>query len=187
MAKTIKTNAQMLKTLNAQLKVLQAELLIANKAAGVDDYLTVKRTKNESRFERVRKKDEPDKAVGHYLLKLEITAKDQTVFIPLSIASGKKQTGFIYQIEGTGESSIVTAKVKSRGEEGVTQVTLGTIVYAKIPPQKTAEFTIQVEIRGRVGKVYKFLIHRINYKLAVTDARYNHYLKEIPSDTLKFS
>lgn len=186
MAKTTKANAQVLKTLNAQLKVLQAELAVANKAAGVDDYLEVKRTKSDSRFERVRKKDEPDKAVGHYLLKLDITAKAQTVYIPLSIASGKKQTGFIYQIEGTGESSIVTAQVKSRGE-GITQVTLGTIVYAKIPPQKTAEFTIQVEIRGRVGKVYKFLIHRINYKLAVTDARYNQYLKEIPSDTLKFS
>jgi len=186
MTKITKGNAQVLRTLNAQLKVLQAELAVANKAAGVDDYLSVKRTKNDSRFERVRKKDEPDKAVGHYLLKLDITAKAQAVFIPLSIASGKKQTGFIYQIEGTGESSIVTAQVKSRGEE-VTQVTLGTIVYAKIPPQKTAEFTIQVEIRGRVGKVYKFLIHRINYKLAVTDARYNQYLKEIPSDTLKFS
>ena len=186
MAKTTKGNAQELRTLNAQLKVLQAELAVANKAAGVDDYLSVKRTKNDSRFERVRKKDEPDKAVGHYYVKLDITAKAQTVYIPLSIASGKKQTGFIYQIEGTGDSSIVTAQVKSRGEE-VTQVTLGTIVYAKIPPQKTAEFTIQVEIRGRVGKVYKFIIHRINYKLAVTDARYNQYLQGIPSDTLKFS
>lgn len=186
MTNTIKASTKQLKELNAQLKVLQAELLVVNKAAGINDYLTVKRTLNQSRFEKIKKKGEPDKAVGHYLLMLEVTAKTDTVFIPLSIASGKKQTGFIYQIEGTGDSSIATAKVKCRGE-GITQVTLGTIVYAKIPPLKTAEFNIQISIRGKMGKVYKFLIHRINYKMAATDTRYRQYSKEIPSDTLKFS
>jgi len=186
MAKTTKANVQLLKGLHAQLKAVQAELVVVQKAAGIDDYLEVKRTKNQSRLERIKKKGLADRVIGHYLLLLTITAKKDTVFVPLSIASGKKQTGFIYQIEGTGDSSIVTAKVTARGEE-ITLVTLGTIVYAKIPPQRTGEFNIQIQIKGKTGKVYKFLIHRINYKLAVTDARYNQYLKEIPSDTLKFS
>lgn len=186
MAKTTKANAGLLKKLNTELKSLQSQLVAANKTAGIDDYLEVKIAENQSRFERVRKSGDPDRGVGHYLLVIDITAKMQTVFIPLSIASGKKQMGFMYQIEGTGESAIATAKVKSRGD-GVTQITLGTLVYAKIPAHKTASCNIQIEIKGKIGKEYTLIIHRINYKLEVTDARYNQYQKAIPSRRLKFS
>lgn len=186
MAKKSTVPTAQLGELNAQLKKLQTELLLVTKASAIDKYLGVRRTKNESRFERIKKKDQPDGAIGHYVLILDITAKKETVFIPLSIASGKKQTGFIYHIEGTGDSSIISANVKCSGD-GVTKVTLGTIVYAKIPPLKIGTFSVQIEIRGKIGKSYKFLIHRINYKLAVTEARYSQYTSEIMSDTLKFS
>jgi hypothetical protein len=174
------------KELNAQLAKLQAELLLVQKTAGLDEYIVVKRQDNQSRFERIRIKDQADKAVGHYLMMIEVTAKQKTVVMPLSIASGKKPTGFVYQIEGTGEGSLSTAQVSCHGE-GITQITLGTIVYVKIPPLKTATFRIQIEIRGKLGKVYKLVIHRINYKLRVTDARYKQYVKEISSKSLKFS
>lgn len=180
------SNTKKIKDLNAQLTKLQAELLLVNKAAGIDDYINVRKMKNQARFERVKTKGAPDKGLGHYLMLIDVTAKKQTVFIPLSIASSKKATGLVYQIEGTADGAVATAKVSGRGE-GVTKVTLGTIVYIKIPVGKTASLNVQVEIRGKMEKIYKFIIHRINYKLAVTDSRYNQYSKELVSDNLKFS
>ena len=165
---------------------LQAELAIVLKASGVDEFIEVKRQKNQARFERIKRKGEVDKAVGHYFISLDITAKKQVVYIPLSIASGKKPTGFGYQIEGTGEGEIAQADVECRGE-GVTQVTLGTVVYAKVPAQKVGTFRITVTIRGRLGKTYKLILYRINYKLSVTDARYQQYLKQMDSEQVKFS
>lgn len=186
MTKKILTTAAQLKELNAQLKKLQAELLVVNTAAGKSEYIALKKQKSQSRLERIKKPGEPDRMVGHFLLILDITAKKEELLIPLSIASGKKQTGFIYQIEGTGESSIVSAQVRCTGE-GITQVTFGTIVYAKIPARKTVTCTVQVEIRGKAGKSYIMLINRLNYKFSMTDARYTKFNKEIPSTTLKFS
>lgn len=186
MEKPTPTKKQQLKELNSRIDTLRVELLRQNKAAGIDEYIDVKRAMNQSRFERVRIKGESDRAIGHYFIQIEITAKKANVFIPLSIASGKKPTGFIYQIEGTAEGVIKTAKVTVRGE-GVTQITLGTIIFAKIPAGHVATFTVRSEIRGKTGKVYKLLIHQINYKLNATDARYRGYTKEIQSEALKFS
>lgn len=175
-----------IKQLNAQLAQAQAELVLVNKAAGIDDYITVKLHKNQARFERIKKSGEPDRSLGHYFMQLDITAKTETVYIPLSIATGKKPAGFMYQVEGTAESSVVSTDITCRGE-GVNQVTLGTIVYVKIPALKTASFRILMDIRGSQSKVYEFFIYRINYKRNVTDARYGQYLKVIHSDRLKFS
>ena len=92
----------------------------------------------------------------------------------------------MYQIEGTGQSSISKTEIKVRGE-GVSQVTVGTLVYAKIPAGKTALFEIQATIRGKISKVYKIVITRLNYKLKLSELRYEQYLKEIHSDSVKFS
>ena len=92
----------------------------------------------------------------------------------------------MYQIEGTGEGIITTADVTVRGE-GISQVTLGTLLYAKIPVGNTATFRIQTTIRGKIGKSYKIIINRINYKLTLQDPRYQQYIKEIVSDSVKFS
>jgi len=180
------TKGQIVKGLKGQVKKLQSELIAVNKASGIDEYIHVKVQKTQSRFKRVRNPKGADKVVGAYLLVLDITAKKEIVHIPISIASGKKATGFIYQIEGTAEGSISTANVTSKGD-GVTQLTLGTILYAKIPMGKTATFRIQVEIRGKIGKMYTVVINRIHYKLNLRDVRYKQYLKEISSNTLRFS
>lgn len=186
MENTSSGNKKLLKTLNAELKRLQAELVEANKLEGKDTYIHVKVKKNQAHFERIKQKDEADKAVGKFYIQIDIIAKQQDVFIPLSIASGKKTAGFMYQIEGTAEGTIVTAEVKTRGE-GVSQVTLGTLLFAKIPTGKTASFQIHATIRGRIGKTYKIVFTRLNYKLKLTDARYEQYLKEISSESVKFS
>lgn len=182
------TSAQktLVKELNVQLVKLRDELTQTQKADEMNSYLIVKQKKSRSHFERIKVIDGPDKGIGHYSMLLDITAKKETIVIPLSIASGKKVTGFMYQIEGTSEGSVSKAEVEAKGD-GITQVTIGTLVYAKIPVGKTATLRINVEIRGKIGKAYTFIVYRINYKLEVTDARYKQYTKEIHSDTLKFS
>lgn len=181
-----KEDKKRIRALNAQIKVLQGELVHAQKLEGKDAYLTVKVDMNQARFERIKKKGVEDKAEGHFFLKLDVTAKQQEVFIPLSVASGKKTAGFMYQIEGTAEGSIVTTDIKVRGE-GVTQVTVGTLLYAKIPASKTASFRVQVRIRGAFAKRYKIVFTRLSYKLSLADVRYQQYLKEIHSDNVLFS
>ena len=185
MAKILNDNKKLLKELNAELKRLQAQLTETNKLEGKDPYIDVKVKKSQARFERIKQKGLEDKTVGKFYLEIDITAKQQVVFIPISIASGKKPAGFMYQIEGTAEGQIATTDIKTRGE-GVSQVTLGTLLYAKIPVGQTASFQIQATIRGKLGKVYKIVFTRLNYKLNLTDARYERYLKEITSDSVKF-
>ena len=155
------------------------------KTSIADEYITINIEKDQTRFERIKNPQGADKGIGHYFLALEVTSRKGTVHVPISIASGKKVTGFIYQIEGTGVGSLSTAKVSARGE-GVTQVTLGTIVYCKIPEGKTASFRIQVEIEGKIGKAYTVVINQINYKLTTADARYKRLFAGVSTRTLEF-
>lgn len=185
MEKTLAENKKLLKALNAELKVLQVKLAEANKLEGKDQYIEVKVKKNQARFQRIKQKGLDDKAVGKFYIEIDITTKQQTIFIPLSVASGKKVAGFMYQIEGTAEGQIDTTEIKTKGD-GVGQVTLGTLLYAKIPAGKTASFQIQATIRGKFGNTYKIVFTRLNYKLNLSEARYQQYLKEIASDTVKF-
>jgi hypothetical protein len=169
-----------------KLKKLQAELAVAKKAEGIDEYISLKVKKNQARFDVARSRGETDAGVGRFFIQINITAKKQAVFVPLSMASGKTVAGFMYLIEGTGEGQIATAEVACRGE-GVTQITIGTLLFAKIPAGATGEFRIQVSTRGKKGKAYTITINRINYKLALSDARYQQYLKPITSERVKFS
>lgn len=186
MPKTPDPSKKLLKDLSNQLKTLQDELAVANKAEGKDENITVKVKEDQARFERVKVDGEKDKAFGNFFMMIEITAKKSDVLIPLSIASSQKPTGLMYQIEGTGEGSVSNADVTVRGD-GVTQVIVGTLNYAKIPATKTATFRIQTTIKGKAGKTYKITITRINYKLTLSDARYQQYLKPIISDSVKLS
>ncbi len=172
-----------IKGLSAEVKVLQEQLVRAQKLEGKDAYIEVEVKKKQARGERIKLEDATDKVIAKYLLELDITAKQQNVFIPLSIASGKKTAGFMYQIEGTAPGSIATAYIKTRGE-GVTQVTVGTLLFAKIPAGKIATFQIHATVRGTYGKAYKIVFTRLNYKLQLTDARYQQYLKEIHSESI---
>ena len=175
-----------LKELNTQLKGLQEQLVVANKAAGIDENISVKIGLNQARFERVKVKGKKDKGIGKFLIELAVTTKERDVLIPITIATGKKAVGFMYHIEGSAEGKVSTAEVKSRGEN-LTQVTLGTLLFARIPAGKTASFRIQVEITGKINHTYKIIINRINYKLSLTDSRYHQYLKPLVSDNVKFT
>jgi TolA-binding protein len=186
MKKMSAADKQRVKELNTQIKGLQAKLVQAEKLEGKDLNIEVKIRKNQARFKRVKKKDQEDKAFGVFFLRIDITAEQEDVYIPLSVASGKKVAGFMYQIEGTAAATIDTADVRVQGE-GVTQVSVGTIRYAKIPPGSTASFEIRASIRGSFGKVYKLVFTRLNYKLELTDIRYQQYLKELHSLSVTLS
>ena len=186
MKKMTAVDKKLLKELNGQIKTLQVELVQANKLEGKDPYIEVKVKKNQARFLRIKQKGVADRAIGKFYIEINITAEQTEVFVPLSIASGKKVAGFMYQIEGTAEGEIETANVRVRGG-GVSQVTVGTLLYARIPAGKTGSFEIRAEIRGSFAKVYKIVFTRLNYKLNLTDARYQQYLKEIHSESVTFS
>jgi hypothetical protein len=186
MAKTPADNKKLLKDLKAQLKVLQEKLVEVNKLEGKDAYIEVKIKKNQARFEKIKQKGVADRAVGKFYIEIDILSKEGAVFVPISIASGKKTAGFMYQIEGTAEGLLATAEIKVRGE-GVTQVTVGTLHFAKIPFGKTASFEIRATIKGESGKSYKVVFTRLNYKLNLSDIRYQQYLKEIHGESVKIS
>ncbi len=186
MSKTPVDNKKLLKSLRAEIKVLQAKLVEANKFEDKDSYIEVKLKKNQGRFEKIKQKGKEDKTEARFYLELEIIAKQSDIYIPLSIASGKKTAGFMYQIEGTGEGSIIGAEVRVRGE-GIAQVKVGTLLYAKVSATKKAAFEIRAAIKGKAGKVYKLVFTRLNYKLNINEVRYQQYLKEIHSDKVTFS
>lgn len=126
--------------------------------------------------------------MGQFLLHVQVTAVTETIYIPLSISSGKKPTGFTYQIEGTGESAIVTTDISLRDvkESGVTQILLGTITYVEIPKDMTATFRIRIDFKGKIGEEYAIAITRLEYKNKPSDARYQKYVEETRTDTLRF-
>lgn len=140
--------------------------------------------KSQARFKRIRTKG-PDTGTGEFFLEIDITSSEDT-YIPLSIASGKKPAGFVYQIEGTSEGTLSTTNLSCKGT-GITQLTVGTLLYAKIPAEKTATFRILIEIKGSIGHTYRIILSRINYKRNPEDARYQKYEADLGSDTLKFT
>ena len=150
-----------------------------------DEFLRFKIQKSQARFERIRNPSGSDTGHGEFFLLLDITAVKETLYIPISIASGKKSTGFVYQIEGTAVGSISTTDISCRGG-GITKITFGTLLYAKIPKGTTASFRILVEMRGKVGKEYTIVINRIHYKLDPRDARYKRFNTEISSKRVRF-
>jgi hypothetical protein len=142
----------------------------------------------QENFTKVPDEDGNASGLGHFFLNLGVTALAGTVYIPLSIASGKKPAGFVYQIEGTGESEIVTANVEVRDAKktGVTEILLGTIPYVEIPMGMTATLYLSIDIKGRIGKEYAIAITRIDYKRDLSDARYQKYVEETRTNTLNF-
>ena len=72
------SNAKILKELTSQLKTLQTELTVANKAEGIDSYIDVKLKETQARFKKLVVKDTDDKAFGEFLRKLILPPKQQT-------------------------------------------------------------------------------------------------------------
>lgn len=167
------------------MKTPQSKSAVIPKPKKGDEYIRIAIEKSQARFTRIKNPKGADTGVGEYLLLLKITAKTNTVYVPLSLASGKKVTGFIYQIEGTASGALSKATVFASGE-GVALITLGTIQYVQIPLSKTALFRIQIEIKGKIGKTYKVVLNHINYKLQPTDARYKKFVEGVASRPLEF-
>lgn len=179
------TRAMLVKDLKMQALKLQSELTKMSKAPNADEALHVSLQKTDAHFSVLRDpKGSSDVGLGKYFLSIDITAGKEALYIPISIASGRKSTGFIYQIEGTA-GGVSTASVTSKGE-GVSTVTSGSLSYSKIPRGMTATFKILAQVTGSLGKTYKIVISRINYKLNPNDLRYKRFLTDISSDTLKF-
>jgi hypothetical protein len=182
---TISPRKKQLKTLTSELKSLEQQLAENNMALGIDDNIAVEIITNQANYDKIKTPGEKDRLIGRFLLEINITAKTDVIFVPLSIASGKKPTGFVYLIEGSAEGTIITADVKCRGA-GVDTVTLGTLLYAKIPAGKTALFNIQICTLGKINNSYNIVINCIRYKLKVTDVRYKQYIKELIGKTVTF-
>lgn len=158
---------------------------MSSKAAVTDTHIliTVRDTKESAR--RERDPDGPDPVTGKFWFDIDVTAARRDIYIPLSIASGKKPTGFVYQIEGTSEGSILTTDIACKGTD-ITQITLGTLRYCRIPAGMTGTFSIRIEVRGKLGKSYRVSIRQINYKLDPGDARYQKISQDIQAKMLKF-
>lgn len=150
-----------------------------------DEFINIKIEKSQAKFKRIKHPGGSDTGRGEFFLLLGLTALKSDVYLPLSIASGKKTTGLIYQIEGTAEGTIETTDISCRGED-VTQITLGTLLYAKIPAGTTGNIRLVIEINGKVSKEYRVIINRLNYKLDPSDARYIRLETEISTKNLKF-
>lgn len=148
--------------------------------------MKVKVKKSQASFKRIRDPKGPDHALGFFHLTINVTAPEKAIYLPLSIASGKKPAGFVYQIEGTAVGKIITTSIESRGPN-VTQITSGTIIYSKIPAGKTATFKIKIEIKGSVGKTYKIVINTINYKFDPSDTRYQKFKTPISTRPIRFA
>ncbi len=160
--------------------------MATRKIPTADAALKVSIQKTQKRFKKIKNPDGPDIGVAEFFLLLDVTALTETLYIPLSIASGKKPTGFVYQIEGTAKGDISTTNITVKGA-GVTQITLGTLLYAKIPAQKKGTFRILIAIRGRMQNTYQIVINSINYKFDPSEARYKKFEKDLSSGTLKLN
>lgn len=186
MKKLTTTQRQALNGMKTRLKGLQSELIEAKKREGIDDYLSARITGTKFHFTRTKVESGADKAVGEFRIVLELTTKRAPISIPLSIASGKTVAGFMYQIDGTGESSVASASVSIR-TRGLIETSIGTLRYVTLPAGKKSELELAVVVRGKVGRQYQIVLNRINYKLTPADSRYQQYLKPLASKSLKFA
>lgn len=159
---------------------------MSSKVGSTQTHILVKVRDTKESSRRERDPDGPDPVTGKFWFDIDITAIEKDIYLPLSIASGKKPTGFVYQIEGTAQGSILTTDIKCKGS-GITQITLGTLLYCRIPAGMTGTFSIRVEMRGQLGKSYRVAIRQINYKLDPGDARYQKSSQDIYAKMLKFS
>jgi len=156
---------------------------MSKKPAIQDAYITVKETHDLTRTRKLPGSRGKLSISGSYVLFLDVTAHKETVFLPVSIASGRKSTGFIYYTEGAkivGSSAQITVS-----GEGITMVASGTIPYCKIPAGKTAHFKIFADVDVESARQYRFVISRINYKLNPNDARYKRFITEISTSLVK--
>ena len=156
------------------------------KVTDLEQGISVRLQRTNAQFRKVHIQGGDDIGKGTFLFLLNITALSRDVYIPLSVASGKKPTGFIYQIEGTKEGMISSADISCEGRE-ISQITLGTITYGKIPATKTGTLRIIIEMQGKLGGEYTVVLNRMQYKYNTSDARYLKLEENLRSESVSFS
>jgi len=175
---------QLIQSLMEQVKALQSQVALIQKATSTATISAHVQRTSES-FNVLRDKyGNGDTGVGKYTLVLDITADKDTLYIPVSIATGRKSNGLIYQVEGS-ERATSTATVSCRGENAVI-VTSGTLSYCKVPAFKTVSFRVFVTVTASLREEFTVAIGLINYKLNPSDVRYKKYVTDIRTKTLKF-
>ncbi len=125
------------------------------------------------------------KGLGTYFLLFEIVAGPDALYIPISIATGRKSAGFLYVIEGNGTGT-PTALIQGKGGKEISTVTSGSIVYTKIPAGKTATFIMNAEIVGELDRSYKIILNTISYKTNPNDYRYKKFQSDLGTEMLMF-
>lgn len=176
---------QLLINLQEQVQKLKSLVAEMNKPQTLEEPLYINVQKTQARVKKIHDSKGRDLGLGEFFFLIDIHAAKETLYIPVSIASSKKSTGFVYQIEGTAQGTIVTTDISCHGDE-MREVTLGTLLYCKLPAGKTATFRILVTIKGNIGKSYKIVLTRINYKFDPADARYKQLPQEISTKVLPF-
>lgn len=150
-----------------------------------DGALSITVHKTDAHFSEAYDSNRKDRVgYGKFLTVLQVTAIKHTVYIPVSIGSGRVSTGFVYQIEGSDIGS-GTASIRSEGEK-LTLVTAGSIKYCKITPHSSVTFKVFVHVTGTMKKEYSVNIARVNYKFNPNDTRYKRFLTEISTKRIKF-
>lgn len=178
---------QLILNLDEKLKSLQAQLieLQGTKISTSTEPISIVLKSSSANFKRLRHIHGTDAAgEGKYMLKVEITAGKDALYIPVSITTGRKSNGLIYQVEGS-ERATSTATVTCNGEDSLI-VTSGTLSYCKVPAGKTVNFKVLVTIVGPLREEYRVALGRINYKLNTNDSRYKKFLTDIHTKLLKF-
>lgn len=156
------------------------------KVTDLEQGISVRLQRTNAQFRKVHIKGGDDIGKGTFLFLLDVTALSRDVYIPISVASGKKPTGFIYQIEGTKAGTIATTEITCEGKD-ISQITLGTIIYCKVPATKIGTFRIIVEMQGKLGGDYTVVLNRIHYKYDPSDARYLKLEENFRSESVSFS
>lgn len=133
-----------------------------------------------------RQEEYRGKGLGVYFLLFEVIAGLDAIYIPLSIATGRKSAGFLYVTEGDGKG-VPSVALVSEGGEGVTTVSSGSIVYVKIPQGRSARFRMNGEIIGTEGVGYRILLTVLSYKTNPNDFRYKKFLIDLGTELLSFT
>lgn len=141
--------------------------------------------KQQGRFSRIRIAQGTDEARGEFFFLVSVQAGATDLYLPLSIASGKKPAGIVYEIEGTGDAALERAEISVQGKN-VTQLLVGTITYATIPAGSSGIFRIVVHMRGEIGKEYRVILRRIHYKSDPTVVRYQKLEEPVVGKLVKF-
>lgn len=179
---------QLLLNLNEQLKSLQAQLAEINgtKISTTTPPVGVSLKKSTGSFKKLNNEDgSDDSGEGKYMLQIAVAAGSDDLYIPVSIATGRKSNGLIYQVEGS-ERAESTATVSCSGENSVV-VTSGSLSYCKVPKGMTVSFKVLVSVVGELKEEYRVVLGHINYKLNPSDLRYKKFLlKDIRTKLLKF-